>query len=542
MRRRAVLKAAVSAALLAGVGTGAAVRGAGPASASPLWNAMFEKWVPEIFAPLPDPPEHTEAIVIGSGFGAAVTALRLAQAGIQNSVLERGSRWPNDPWREIFTGDDLPDGRGFWHRTSFTGVTKVPMPFADFGGVLDVTEYPGIDVWRAAAVGGGSIVFTGAMVAPPKHLFDSVFGGIVSFDELDRVYYPRVREMLRLSPMPADVYNSQPFTHSRMWDQQVRAAGYEPLPNDSIFNWDVVRAELAGNSRASATASRSNLGNSNGAKFDLNQNYLRYAEATGRTGIFPGHRVDAIGQDGTGKYVVTVTKLAPTGQVLNTRTLTCNRLFLGAGSVGTSELLVRAQATGTLSRLNGAVGDGWGTNGDVVLARSASELAGTGGGVPSASRIFDDSGMPLTLENWYVPGIPVETGAIASLGMVLDSTRARFGYDRASNSVGLSWSKATQDRVLAACKAVDGKIGGRGGSSVDYSPIGYDANAFFTAHPLGGAVLGQATDSYGRVHGHPGLYVMDGAGIPGSTATVNPSLTITAIAERNIEAIIRAGK
>ncbi|GAB4582493.1 GMC oxidoreductase [Nocardia sp. IFM 10818] len=542
MRRRAVLKAAGVAALLAGVGTGTAARGAGTASANPVWNALFAEWVPEIFAPLPNPPEHSEAIVIGSGFGAAVTALRLAEAGVQNTVLERGSRWPNDPWREIFTGDDLPDGRGFWHRTSFTGVTKVPMSFADFGGVLDVTEYPGIDVWRAAAVGGGSVIFTGAMVAPPKHLFDAVFGGVVDYDELDRVYYPRVRQMLRLSPMPADVYNSAPFAHSRIWDQQVRAAGYQPQANDSIFNWDVIRAELAGASRASATASRSNLGNSNGAKFDLNQNYLRYAEATGKSAIYPGHRVDAIGQDANGKYVVKVTKLAPTGQVQATRTLTCDRLFLGAGSVGTSELLVRAQATGALPQLNEHIGDGWGTNGDVVLARSFSTPTGTGGGVPSASRILDESGVPLTLENWYVPGIPVETGAIASLGMVLDPTRARFGYNRGSDSVGLSWSRATQDQVLAACRTVDDRIAAKGGSSVDYTPIGYDANAFFTAHPLGGAVLGRATDAHGRVHGHPGLYVMDGAALPGSTATVNPSLTITAVAERNIEAIIRAGR
>ncbi|MRH85930.1 GMC family oxidoreductase [Nocardia sp. SYP-A9097] len=541
MRRRAVLKAAGVAALLAGMGSGVAARGAGTASANPVWNALFEGWVPEIFAPLPDPPEYTEAIVIGSGFGAAVTALRLAQAGVRNTVLERGSRWPNDPNREIFTGDDLPDGRGFWHRTSFTGVTKVPMTFADFGGVLDVTEFGGIDVWRGAAVGGGSVIFSGAMVAPPRYLFDSLYGGIADYEELDRVYYPRVRDVLRLSAMPADIYNTAPFSHSRVWDRQVRTAGYDPIPNDSIFNWDVVRAELAGTSRASATVARSNLGNSNGAKFDLNQNYLRYAEGTGRTGIFPGHRVDSIGQDGTGKYVVSVTKLAPSGQVLRTRTLTCDRLFLGAGSIGTSELLVRAQATGTLPNLNEYIGDGWGTNGDVVLARSVDEPTLTGGGVPSATRIHDQSDTPLTLENWFIPGIPVDTMAIASLGIVLDPTRARFVYDRAHNTVGLNWPRGVQDRVMAAAHAVDRRIADRSNSPVDYGPIGYDANAFFTAHPLGGAVYGRATDANGRVHGHPGLYVMDGAGIPGSTATVNPSLTITALAERNIEAIVRAG-
>lgn len=549
MDRRTFWKSVGAAALL-GV-TGSAVGmprigtgriGTPQAAADPIWHELFRQWVPEIFRPVSDPPEHTEAIVVGSGFGAAATALRLAEAGIANTVLERGSRWPNDPWREIFTGDDLPDGRGFWHSTSFTGVTKVPMSFADFGGVLDCARYPGIDVWRAAVVGGGSVVFSGAMIAPERALFDHVFGGVVDYGELERVYYPRVRQMLRLDPMPADIYASPPFTHSRAWDEQVRKAGYTPVPNDSIFTWDVLRGELSGAARPSATVGRSNLGNSNGAKFDLNQNYLKYAQETGRCTVYPGHRVEAIAQESGGRFVVTVTKLDPTGAVLGTRTLTCDRLFLGAGSVGTSELLVRAQATGTLANLNEHTGAGWGTNGDVVLARGASSVAGFGQGVPSASRIFDDTDVPLTLENWYIPGIPFETGALGSLGMVLDSTRAKFGYDKATGGVGVSWSRATQDRVVAAARAVDHRIAERAGALADYGALGYDANAMFTAHPLGGAVLGKVTDGYGRVHGHPGLYVVDGALIPGSTATVNPSLTITAIAERNIEAIVRAGR
>ncbi|MFC3963995.1 GMC oxidoreductase [Nocardia jiangsuensis] len=538
MDRRAFLKATGAVAL------GAAASGAlaaAPATADPVWDGLFQEWVPELFAPLPDAPEHSEALVIGSGFGAAVTALRLAEAGVATTVLERGSRWPNDPKREIFTGDDLPDGRGFWHRTTFTGVTKVPMQFASFGGVLDCTEYPGIDVWRAAAVGGGSVIFTGVMIAPERRFFDEVFRGAVEYGELDRVYFPRVRRMLRLSPMPADIYGSSPFTHSRAWDDQVRKAGYQPQANDSIFNWDVLRAELNGSSKPSATVARSNLGNSNGAKFDLNQNYLKDAEATGNCGIFPGHRVDSIGRDGS-RYTVELTKLDPTGAVLATRTVTADKLFLGAGSIGSTELLVRAQATGALPNLNEHVGDGWGTNGDVVLARGASSLAGLGQGVPSASRILDESAVPLTLESWYIPGIPFETGALASLGMVLDPARTRLGYDAATGRVGLTWSQRNRDDVVAAARAVDRRIAERAGAMVEYSALGYDANALFTAHPLGGAVLGKATDGYGRVAGHPGLYVMDGAVIPGSTGTVNPSLTISALAERNIEEIIRAGR
>lgn len=540
MRRRAFLKAAGTAALLGAAG---AAHGAGPAAADPVWSELFRSWVPEIFAPIPDPPEHSPAIVVGSGFGAAVAALRLAEAGVANTVLERGSRWPNDPWREIFTGDDLPDGRGFWHRSSFTGVTKVPMQCAPFGGVLDVTEFAGIDVWRAAAVGGGSVVFTGAMVAPEQRWFDEIFGGTVAFGEMDRVYYPRVRQQLRLGPLPPDLYAASPFSHSRRWDEQARLAGYQPQANDSIFNWDILRGELAGATRPSATAARSNLGNSNGAKFDLNQNYLKYAQDSGKSAVYPGHRVDAIAQDPGGRYVVTVTKLDPTGAVLATRTLTCDRLFLGAGSIGTTELLVRAQATGALPHLNEHIGDGWGTNGDVVLARVDNSLSGTGQGVPSASRIFDTSGMPLTLESWFIPGIPVETGALASLGMVMDPTRARIGFDAGRNAAALAWPRQAQEQVVEACRLVDHRIAERSGAVFDYvTPLGYDANAVFTAHPLGGAVLGRATDNYGRVHGHPGLYVVDGAAIPGSTGAVNPSLTITALAERNLEAIVRAGR
>jgi len=149
---------------------------------------------------------------------------------------------------------------------------------------------------------------------------------------------------------------------------------------------------------------------------------------------------------------------------------------------------------------------------------------------------------PVTLENWYIPGIPFETGALASLGMVLDSTRTRFGYDRGSDSVGLSWSVRNREETTAVARAVDRRVAEVSDALVEYSALGYDANAMFTAHPLGGAVLGKATDGYGRVHGHPGLYVMDGAAIPGSTGTVNPSLTITALAERNIEAVIREGR
>ena len=59
-----------------------------------------------------------------------------------------------------------------------------------------------------------------------------------------------------------------------------------------------------------------------------------------------------------------------------------------------------------------------------------------------------------------------------------------------------------------------------------------------TYHPLGGMVMDKACDLYGRVHGYPRMYVMDGSLLPGSCATANPSWTIAALAERNIQRLI----
>ncbi|MGU3435888.1 GMC oxidoreductase [Actinomycetes bacterium M1A6_2h] len=511
------------------------------ARSAPVLDSMYRQFVPELYAPLPHAPDHSDTIVIGSGFGAAITARRLADAGVAVTMLERGSRWPLDPFRQVFANDFLPDGRAWWRRTGLAPLTGLPtVPTDSFGGIFDVTQHGSIDVWRAALVGGGSQVFTGVMIAPERRYFEAVFGSTLSYDEMTAVHYPKVRSELRLSPMPNDVYASAPFTHSRVWDAQVRRAGYEPSRIDGIWNWDVVRAELAGRSRPSAILGESNLGNSNGAKFDLTQNYLKAAEATGRCVVHPRHEVTSVTSEPSGRFALTVSILDPNADVIERRTITCDKLFLGAGSMGTSELLVRARDTGSLPNLNEHVGQGWGTNGDAALVRGMT-AEGIGGvqASPSASRITDESGTPLTLENWYVPGSPVDLSLIGSLGMVLDPTRGRFVYDRGTDAVRLDWPDAGNRYVEEALRAVHNTIAEASGIATGFAPLGVeDVNATFTAHPLGGVVLGKATDGYGRVDGYDGLYVVDGSLVPGSTGIVNPSLTISALAERNIETVL----
>jgi cholesterol oxidase len=499
--------------------------------------------VPELFNQVETPPTFTRNLVIGSGFGGSISALRLAQAGEPVTILERGFKWPNSPSRNIFSNDLLPDGRAFWFKTRATMLTGFDAYMDAFGGVMDATEYDNMTVWRGACVGGGSVIFTGVMIQPDREYFDALFQGRVQYDELNDIYYPRVRQMLNLSSMPEDIYQSAPFGHSRAWDDHVRMAGYTPTRIDSLFNWSVVRSELTGDVRKSATIGLSNHGNSNGAKYDLNQNYLRLAEATGLTKVYPGQEVQEIGWDGH-RYVVEVISQDVTGGQLARHTLTCDRLFLAAGSLGTSELLVKAQSRGSLANLNEHVGKGWGTNGDAIVVRSFSPMAGMTQGTPSASRIHDTrDGMPVTFENWYAPGVPVNVGIIGSLGMAYDATnRGEFVWNSSTDKVDLQWAKDGNADAHAAISAVNNRIASASGTLPGAWPFIGSVNGMnWTAHPLGGAVLGLATDNYGRVIGHPGLYVMDGAGIPGSTGSVNPSLTISALAERNIERIITDG-
>jgi cholesterol oxidase len=484
--------------------------------------------------------------VIGSGFGGAVAALRLAQAGELVTVLERGFRWPRDPWRGIFASELMVDGRALWFRQQLAegGLLRALDLDGPFGGVLDQTDFDTMQVLRGACVGGGSVVFTGVMIQPRQRYFDALFGGRVSYDDMHRTHFPKVRAMLRLSALPDDLYQSAPFGHSRVWDAQARRAGYTPQPVESIFNWSVVRDELRGRSRPSSTAGLSNFGNSNGAKFDLNQNYLPQAEATGRVSLHPGHVVHAIGREG-GRYVVELDVIAPDGEVTERRVLTADRLYLAAGSVGTSQLLVKARALGTLAQLNEHVGEGWGTNGDAVTTRSGSAVMGLAAqAAPCASMIHDDQGdMPVTLENWYLPLAPLDMGVTRSLAMTFDREhRGRFRFDAVRGQTVLDWAPAGNAVALAEAQRVNQRIceatGTRPGWGQVLAPV---TGSDWTAHPLGGAVLGRATDTFGRVQGHAGLYVLDGALVPGNAGAVNPSLTIAALAERNIAEVIRQG-
>jgi cholesterol oxidase len=125
-----------------------------------------------------------------------------------------------------------------------------------------------------------------------------------------------------------------------------------------------------------------------------------------------------------------------------------------------------------------------------------------------------------------VPG----KNAIFSGVVVQTPARGQFTYDPATDSVRLRFPddpvsvRAARHLAEHLCKVNGGEV--------------LQLSTGVSAHPLGGACISQVCDDCGRVKGHPGLYVVDGALMPGSTTCVNPVLTIAAVAERCLDRIL----
>ncbi|WP_405824875.1 GMC oxidoreductase [Streptomyces sp. NBC_01390] len=476
--------------------------------------------------------------MIGSGFGGAVAALRLGQAGVQTLVLERGRHWTYSPTQQVFGNEQNPMSQMFWQNDFAIWLTMQPTLIDRMPGLMEVVTAGGIQIGTAACVGGGSVVYAGVTVQPRRRHFEALFPAGVSYTELDQVHFPRVRQMLSASYMPEDIYRTDPFTHSRAFDAQLKRAGFPTQPIRTTFNWSRVRGELAGRLRPSSVIGESSFGNSNGAKHDLTQNYLPAALATGNVRISQLTEVTsiAVGPGGRG-YTVRIREHAPDGGIVATRELGCDMLFLAAGSVNTTRLLVRARDTGELSELNEHVGTCWGGNGDAFVYRAFEGPTGASQGAPCASAVFveDGFGMPLRIENWYALAFGGEP-YLSQFSVAVDmDNRGTWTYDKATDEVKmLDWGPEKNLGPEAAAAAFSNTIIGRGvaGPSPILPPTGG------TAHPLGGCPLGRATDLYGRVEGYRDLYALDGSLVPGNAGGANPSLLITALAERAMDDIV----
>jgi cholesterol oxidase len=455
-----------------------------------------------------------EAIVIGSGFGGSVAALRLGEAGVRTVVFERGRRWPIAPSEDTFAPSSSPDGRTVWLRTSWGG-----RPVARYVGVRDIVEANGMTVVQGAGVGGGSLVHAAITYQPARDMFRRSFGDTIDYAEMDRVYYPRVRNVLKSSPIPDDVLAAPCSDAARRFLDLAAAAGFRPRCLDVAVDWDIVREELTGAKTPSFSIGE--FTTNSGAKNSLDRNYLAQAEATGFVEIRPLHRVVDIAERAHGGFRITFECLDETGTAVSSGALDCRRLVLAAGSLGTSELLLRARFKGTLTRLNESVGTCWGGNGDRFVPIEEERRMVTG----AAFEHFDNPHGPVVVED--TPN--------ARFAITLGSAAGTLRYDPARDGVTIDWPSHDSANT-AATNATEHT------NEIFEAQSGLPASgpcvATRTVHPLGGATIGRVCDAYGRVFGYEHLFVLDGALLPGTCGCANPSLTIAALAERAMDRIV----
>ncbi|MGP2442815.1 GMC oxidoreductase [Streptomyces sp. JW3] len=492
-------------------------------------------------ARIPLTREEHRAVVIGSGFGGGVAALRLAQAGVAVTVLERGRRWPTGPGAETFPRVSGLDKRALWYGTLPEAVRPLarligtPLDFEPYVGLLEPVLGENILSVCAAGVGGGSLVYQGMTLQPSEAVFNTWLPEQLDWRRMDQVHYPRVARMLHVATAPDTLIDSPTYYAARVFADRVRAAGYVlekiPMPID----WDYALAELRGEMKASYTNGDCALGVNNGGKHSVDVTYLKEAEATGRVTVATHHHVTSVARAADGRWEVHVDRTDDHGVVREQKILTTRALVMAAGSVGTSKLLVRAGATGAVPDLPDGLGEGWGTNGDRIYAwTNLWEDFGSeqGGPVVYGSKQWDDPATANTVIQASLPPLGIDTRTTMLVGFGVSSDRGRLRYDAATDSVSLHWPAGGDTASHRAIHRRVARISRGLGTLTDTNSL---VNS--TWHPLGGAPMGTVCDLEGRVLGQRGLYVLDGALIPGTTGACNPSMTIAAVAERAMDAI-----
>ncbi|MBC7170873.1 MAG: GMC family oxidoreductase, partial [Polyangiaceae bacterium] len=451
------------------------------------------------------------------------------------------------PDGKIFCKPFDPDGRAMWFQEKVEAVIDsfldlpIRMKVDIEAGVLESRGPQEMRAYQGKGVGGGSLVNMALYLRPDREKLKSMLP-MVNPDEFYNTYLPRAAEVLHAGSASRRLIDSEYYRYSRVGVAAAEQAGFTTTQLQSGYDFDYMELELDDLVPRSALDGEAGFGNNYG-KRSLDKTYLADALGTGLLTIHALHVVKRIKTNPSGGYVVEVEKIDVLGNVLARKELTCSHLFVGAGSMATSELLVRARERGDLPYLNTAVGTKWGPNGDIFVALDNPLLRPTGAKqctIPSHGFITRDVSNRRVVSE-YVPlpmGIPIWQSFVI---VIADNPEAgHFTYDWQTDTVDLQWTRSQNEPSVAAAKHVFDRVNSRAGT--EYSNVlKFKDDSIFgdqvTYHPVGGVPLGEATDDYGRIREYPGLYVVDGSLIPIGIGA-NPSLSITALAERNIEHIL----
>lgn len=490
-----------------------------------------------------------DLVVVGSGFGGAAVACRLAQAGRRVAILERGKEYP------LGRGEITKTGHGT--RTIRHGHFQVDV------GV-------GMSVIRGIGVGGGSLHYFGVRLRADAEIFERPpWPSSITRRSLDP-YYDLAGDMLEASPLePSPVLGfpvrAEAFMKAARHCRRCREAPYPvplavhsgELPEPTAAGVPRTRCVYCGECILGCPASESFAGSVN-ARNLLTLNYLAVARQTGRATIFPEHFVDRVRTSGDG-FEVDVTLRDSGADAADgpqaeegwaTGTVRARQVVLAAGTMGSNEILLKSRPG--LPPMSERLGLGFSGNGDFLLARTRNapqDLQPTAG--PSIvvggdfstddNRIFIEDlgkipfmGAVFGLREETPPD--VDRHELAYLGMGTDAANGVLKVEE--GLIRLLWdpkpSLPLYREIIAALREMSQQLGGDYADPEGYNPV--VGTGLVTAHPLGGCSMAErpeegVVDARGEVFGVPGLFVADGSIVPTALAT-NPSYTISALAER----------
>ncbi len=504
------------------------------------------------------------AVIIGSGFGGGISALRLAQAGVKVLVLEKGRWWPTGPNSNTFPSAMVPSKKLLFY-TAWPEYAGFRIGIAPYAGILEAMASPTHTIVSACGVGGGSLVYQGMTLQPTEKNFTDWFPSGIDYQEMDEVYYPRVAEMLKIKTAPDELINSKTYKAARIFAQRVQDAGYDITKIPMPIDWQFALDELEGKMKPSYTNGDCAMGVKNGGKHSVDVTYIDQALATGNVRVEALHHVREIERDDDGSWLVYVDRTTLRGTVLEHKIIKTPTLIMSAGTANTNKLLLSAAGEGRITDLPDELGQGYGTNGDqIYIWNKMPENPGPrqGGPVIYGSREWDDPNQlantiiqasipPIqpgrsfdaSIPSSLVPGLaptmvtdPTIEGTRATMlvGFGVSEDRGHFAYNPEKGRVQLHWPE-NGDAAVAA--RIHERISAVAGPESQLINTNKAVNS--TWHPLGGACMDVVCDLDGRVKGQKGLYVLDGALMPGTTAACNPSMTIAAIVERAMDRIVQ---
>ncbi len=500
---------------------------------------------------------EVENLVIGSGYGGAVAALRLTEAGKKVTMVEMGLDWGKNMGQyKPFSNMIFPKNNSTWlHKSTVAPIMNFTNFNKKFTGVLDRMDFENIKIYAGRGVGGGSLVNGGMAVQPNRDYFQEILPELDA-NKFWEYYFPLAKHELLVNQIHDEYYQkSKYYKFSRVGEAEAHHAGFKTVKVPNVYSFDYMEKEEKGIVPKSALNGEVIYGNNYG-KNSLDKTYLQKALSTGLLTIYDLHKVTAIKKDNNGGYIVKIDVIDVSGNIVEQKTFYCKRLFLNAGSIGSTKLLLTAKHNNDLPDLNEWVGKLWGNNGNIMCGRnmvntifnkvdrkSFNSFLGVGTNAKQ-------SAIPVAgIDNWNdklhcffaeISPLPMNLEVYTALYLLINRIPllSSISYNSLSNDIDVNWTQEHSLQPLTNAKyfvkALNKANGGTRAGLLFNGGFGAD----ICYHPLGGIVLGKATDNFGRVNGYEHLFVTDGSLIPG-TIGVNPFLTITAIAEYCIENILK---